>query len=215
MLSRNPARVVEVMEQVTRWLESWNMATRGSRTLTPKHLRRHLLAPAQALGHLLDGDAEYVSGLSVRIAALRRPVPAVVAHNDLTMWNLFCDDQDRLGVIDWEAADADCLPLTDFFYAMTDAVLTSGTRRERLTAFESCFSPDGAYAPVVRKLERRLRYALEISDDLAELALHACFLGHACNEHRRGQPPSPRPFLQIVRRLVGSHQARSFTLAAG
>ena len=47
------------------------------------------------------------------------------AHNDLTMANVLTS-REGIGILDWEAAVADGLPMTDLWYALADAVSRAG-----------------------------------------------------------------------------------------
>jgi len=198
------------MERLIVWLERWNRSTMTIKPLDPKLLDRELLAPAALLAPLLDHGGAYRNWLTEGCAALVRvPVALVAAHNDLTMWNVLLDEQGRLGILDWEAACEACLPLVDFFYGLTDAVAAAQGYFDRGKAFEACFALDGTYAPAVRRFLRPLRDAVEISDEMAELCFHACWLHHAANEHRVAVAGAPRPFFKIVQQLaLHRHQFR-------
>lgn len=61
------------------------------------------------------------SGAPPDLVASMPQVPAVVAHNDLGAWNILVDGT-RFTAVDWESARADCLPLWDLLYFLTDAL---------------------------------------------------------------------------------------------
>lgn len=46
-------------------------------------------------------------------------LPTVFEHGDFSSPNLLLDDQDRLGVVDWELADPHGLPMADLFFFLT------------------------------------------------------------------------------------------------
>ncbi len=122
------------------------------------------------------------------------------AHNDLTMWNVVLDESETIGVLDWETAEPSALPLGDFFYAATDAVLAADRSANRLSAFESCFGAEGSHTAVVASLQQEVAQATQIEAQLAELAFHACWLRHAANEAAAGS--GGRQFLDIARWLA-------------
>jgi hypothetical protein len=166
-------------------------------------LDQEILDPAALLAPFLERGREYHNWLTERCAAVAgAPTTLVATHNDLTMWNVLLDEQERLGVLDWEAAREGGLPLVDFFYAMADAVAATQSYVDRPKAFEACFSPGGIYAHAVARLLRRLRHVINISDAMAELCFHACWLHHAANEYRSNGSYDPRPFFKIVQWLV-------------
>jgi hypothetical protein len=184
LLTRKPGRFADVTGAIADWLERWNGATA---TAAPPPLETELLAPARELAGDLPGG--YVEWLAARCAALAESeLPLVARHNDLTVWNVRLDGSGALGVLDWADADAG-LPLTDLFYAVADAAAACDRYRDRVAALRGSLD---AAAP----LGERLRASLGLSAEAADLAFHACWLRHACNEqrvHGDGQ------FLEIMR----------------
>jgi hypothetical protein len=201
MLLRRPEHLNEIVASVTIWLERWNTATRRS---WPDHtaLERFLLEPA---GSLLPDRGAYRAWLAARCARVEQPVPVVAAHNDLTTWNLL-DDRGRLGIVDWEVASVESLPLTDFFYAVTEAVAVA-RRLDLPAALRAWLTPWGPEAPVAKPNLRRLVARLSLPRDLVDLCLHACFIGHALNERAVAPPGARRPFWEMVEWLVSHREA--------
>ena len=118
------------------------------------------------------------------------------------MWNMLLGEQGRLGVVDWESARENGLPLVDFFYAMADAVTIARGYTDRSKAFKACFVAGGTYARMVSQFATRLRRIVQLPDEMVEFCFHACWLHHAANEHRAAGPSDPRPFLKIVQWLA-------------
>ena len=127
--------------------------------------------------------------------------PLVARHNDLTMWNVLVDRQGAIGVLDWAEADSAGLPLTDFFYAVTDAAAACEGYTHRLEAVRACFEPGGIRFDRVTLLQEKLRESLQLSPEAVELAFHACWLRHARNE-QRSTHASGGEFLAIARWLA-------------
>jgi hypothetical protein len=202
LLTAYPGRLLPVMRQVAEWLARWNGATRMVQRLTQEQLEQDLLGPARELAPLLPQGQSYLTWLTARCAAIDAPIPLVTAHNDLTMWNLLFDSEGHLGVVDWAEARTGCLPLVDFFYAMTDAVLIARRCASRLEAFQACFVPTKPYDDAVRPLLAALIAAVDMPRDFVDVCLHACFLGHTANELHRNEPGEPKPFLEIARWLA-------------
>lgn len=117
LLGDDPRRIPALLEQLARWIESWSLLTARPQPLEAARLAADLIAPAELLAPLITDGAGYVDWLAERSAELSgTTVPLVSAHNDLTMANVLVAGSGSLGVVDWEAARADGLPLTDFFY---------------------------------------------------------------------------------------------------
>jgi aminoglycoside phosphotransferase (APT) family kinase protein len=174
-----------------------------SRPLDRQFLDRELLKPAVLLAPILEqGNAyfHWLNHLSSTLAGI--PTVLVATHNDLTMWNLLLDEQEGLGVIDWESANAEGLPFVDFFYAIVDAITIAKTSGDRLLAFKECFATGGTYESMMRRSLAELRRVIQISDERVGLYFHACWLHHAANEYRSTGESDERPFLQLVQWLL-------------
>ena len=201
LLAATPERADDLLHRLGAWLEAWNRATARAWTLDRARLESWLLGPLARLADAL-GEPGYPTWLEARWRPLAgQPVPVVACHNDLTMANLLVLPEGRLGVIDWEAAGTEGIPLTDGLYAAVDLVAAQGRYRDRPVAFERCFGsgrPQGAAAALLE----RLRGAVELPAGYATLAFHACWLHHADNERRKRAPGEPLPFLGYARRAA-------------
>jgi hypothetical protein len=200
ILSEAPQQLSEVWLRVSEWLQRWNCESLEAKPLTEDRLTSDVIVPAKLLAGLLEEGDRYVERLEEQCARLvGKSVPVTAAHNDLTMANLLFDDGGRLGVVDWESAKEDSLPLMDFYYAMVDATAAASRYADRPQAFRDCFTFAGRNAAAVDQFEGRLRRALNLSPSIAELGFHACWLHHAANENQMSLPSAPRPFLAILR----------------
>jgi aminoglycoside phosphotransferase (APT) family kinase protein len=189
LLLHNRDRVPDVIALVAGWLARWNEATAHRRPLTDADVERHLLAPAGRIG-ASEGYGRFLAALGAR--ALGADVPFVAAHNDLTCSNLLVDGP-RIGVLDWEEATAEGLPLADLVYAGADAVAAADGYADRATAW-------AASEPLVQPRVDEIAERLGLSPAFAELCIHACWLRHAANE-AEADAGDARPFAAIVRRL--------------
>ena len=210
VLGDDPRGVPALQARLARWLESWSRLTARPQPLEASRLTADLIAPAELLAPLIADGGEYVDWLAERSAELAgTTVPLVSAHNDLTMANVMVAGSGSLGVVDWEAARADGLPLMDFFYSAADAAAAASRYDDRTAAFVDCFGPEGCRSAALAELETSLRRALGLSPAVAQLCFHACWLHHGANEHRAvGHESTARPFLEIVR-WVARHRARA------
>jgi hypothetical protein len=202
MLSLQPSRLIEIIDRLISWIESWNHATMVKRLLDREFLEDELLKSAVLLAPLLEQGEEYRNWLMHCCLTLTgTPTTLVAAHHDLTTWNILLGEQGTLGVIDWESAREAGLPFVDFFYAVTDAISVAKTCGDRLKAFKECFAVGGSYECMVGQCLARLRRVVQIPDEMVGLCFHACWLHHAANEYRSTGTSDPRPFLQLVQWL--------------
>jgi hypothetical protein len=192
------------LETVTRrlagWLERWSRSTLSRGLVDRAWIDRHLAAPLRAVGPELPEGSDYARALAARgEALLGRPLPRVAAHGDLTMSNIVIEGTGAWGVVDWEEASAEGLPLADFRYGVVDAAAAASRGRDRRAAFIRCFAVGQPQAELVRRYEARLRTAVGLDEEVDALCFHACWLRHAADEQRKRDAGRPRPFLSIVR----------------
>ena len=192
LLAERPSRQGALVERIATWLLHWNAATAVETTFSRDLLEREVLVPARALG---VSDA-YLFALERNGGAVEgRPVKLVAAHNDLTTANVLVGRGGRLGIVDWDTAAAQALPLGDHLYLLADAEAAKHGFADRPAAFMSNFERPPA------ALERRLAHALGLDREIADLCFHACWLRHAANESLRPESET-RPFLEIVRTIA-------------
>jgi hypothetical protein len=200
-LSERPGEARAVLERVLAWLLRWNRTTGAPATLTAALLADEVLEPARLVGPALPSGDAYVRRLQhLCDDAAGVPVTLAAAHDDLTAMNVLLTRNGSLGIVDWETARADALPLVDFFYTVVDAFTASERYLDRARAFADCFSVGGRHAEAVRALRSPFERALGVTPDVLELAFHACWLHHAANEVARGETDGP--FLAIARQLA-------------
>ena len=199
ILGDDPKQLGPVLDRLTRWLDAWNRRTLRETKVGMNCLEREVLAPAAQLSPALRGGQAYVEWLERSCErAVGSRLPLVTTHNDLTMWNVLLI-RDRLGIVDWYDARDAGLPLTDYCYALVDAVAASGGYADRVAAFERCFS----HSNRVSSLAEAFPYLAGTDPVALELCFHACWVHHALNESRAEEPGSGgRPFLAIVQSLA-------------
>lgn len=204
LLAARPSRLPGVVEVLTRWLGRWHAITRVEGATSADALASLVLEGLDPIAAHVPRAEAYRRWLARRCEALStRSIPAVAAHNDLTMWNVLMDADGALGVVDWQHAIAASPPLVDFFYAMADAVLAAGQHPTRLAALAACVGPHGDLAQLTTRLWTGLAADLGLAADVPTLVLHACWIRHGANAH--AEPPGTagaRIFIDIVRWLA-------------
>jgi hypothetical protein len=199
ILAEKPALVPSLTRRLVEWLENWNADTRSEERLASDWFEQEVLEPARALAPVIPNGAGYVEWLESRCRALAgTAVPLVATHNDLTMVNVFVRRSGSLGVVDWEGAREQGLPLVDFYYAAVDAAAAANRYADRLAAFRQQFGDGAGSLSTARELERRLVGVLGLRPEIVELAFHVCWIQHAAAEQGATLESAPRPFLEIL-----------------
>lgn len=200
MLEQRRLTPGELHELLAEWLVRWGRLSRRERPIRRAELERLVLSPAARLLPDQSGYRQHLSALCAQAVGLR--CPFVANHGDLTTSNILIDETLGLGVVDWEEASAEALPLTDYFYATADAVAAVGGYTDRPRAFVLCFGIDGEHTQNVRRLTHRVADALDVDDRLREICFHACWLHHADNEASRRDGNGVGAFASILRRVA-------------
>lgn len=200
-LREHPGELMDVLSRIRTWLAAWARHTRRPGTATGDRLRREVLDPAVEMATDLAGGTAYVSWLRTLCGhAAGAPLPSVATHGDLTMSNVLLAPDGGLGVLDWESARDDGLPLTDVVYAAADAVAACEDYRDRRAAFASCLDTT---TPVGRWFADTLDTMASdcgLSAEMRTLLVHATVLHHAVNERRAAGGPD-RPFMAMAQHL--------------
>jgi len=208
LLGSHRLSVDVVLDRLTAWLERWHRATVSMHVLRPEWLERAVLIPARLVCPRVDDGGRYLTELEERCSRLAgTSVPLVATHGDLTMSNLLIPQPTGLGVVDWEVAQAEGLPLRDFWYGAVDAVAARDRYKDRPAAFARCFVEDDALRRQVAAHATRLQRAIGLGDEFATVCFHACWLQHAVDEQRKRAPGEPKPFRAIVE-WIARHSAQ-------
>lgn len=206
-LPREPQQLFPLLALLEHWLSAWAQLTCRALPADRARLDQEILTPAIRLAPLLARGESYVSWLHDQCdALLGTPLPAVATHGDLSMSNVLIADGAPLGIIDWDEARGDGLPLTDFFYASADAVAAASGYRDRVKAFAECCDPGTAAGAFVTAASHRLAGSIGLTPSATALLRHATALHHAGNEHLQ-DGAAERPFLAMVQILADSTTA--------
>ena len=180
LLERRRITPGALQEQLAEWLARWGRLSRRVRAIDDEDLERLVLSPAARLLPEEQAYRAYLAELCAEVAGTACPFTA--SHGDLTSTNILLNDSHQLGIIDWEVASHESLPLMDFFYAAADAVAAAGGYDDRPGSVVDCFARDGRHTEHVTGLIRQLSASLDVSPKVQEVCFHACWLHHARNE---------------------------------
>jgi aminoglycoside phosphotransferase (APT) family kinase protein len=128
-------------------------------------------------------------------------LPRVATHNDLTMHNVLLAGDALPGIIDWEAAREDGIPLSDFFYLAVDAFAADGGAGDRGGTFAACFSGVSTQSVAVMRIAKSIAQAVQLPAAMIPICFHACWVQHAANELEKRPHAPVKPFLALVERL--------------
>jgi phosphotransferase family enzyme len=99
------------------WLTDLAVATRRDVPATAvREALLDLLARYAGIHGPAAAEVDQLRAIFDRVGDIEEPFPSVFQHGDPGIWNLLVDRGDRTVFLDWEAAEADGLPLWDLFY---------------------------------------------------------------------------------------------------
>jgi hypothetical protein len=202
LLARGRLSPGVLQERLASWLGRWGQLSGRQRPIEGFDLERLVLSPA---ARLLPDEGAYLGYLEELCArASGTSCLFVASHGDLTAANILLDDPAELGVVDWEEASDQELPLMDFFYAAADAVAAVERYADRPGAVRACFAFDAEGVPSARPFANELARSLTLDDVVQEICFHACWLRHAANESARKDASGVGPFGSILRAIAGA-----------
>ena len=195
-------RAARALTALAGHLRVWEAGSAVRRPMMAADLDRHLIAPARRLAAELPGG--YVEGFEARAAELvGSELPFVAAHRDVTAANVMLASGDRIGLIDWEEAMPETLPLGDLASAAVDFAAASDGYRDRVAAYRHCFEPGGRFTALTADLIAAAAGTHGIGPETVRIALEACWLNHADNERSTTTDPTvDKPFMSIMRRVA-------------
>lgn len=202
LLAEGEIRALGLVERLAGWLEAWNQATAAPGVLDQKWMDIELLAPARRIAPLLSAGDVYLTWLrEFATGLLGSSLPRVASHNDLTMANVLLAGDAMPGIIDWEAAREDGIPLSDFFYLVVDAFAADGGAGDRAGTLTACFSEVSTQSVAVMRMAKSIAQVVQLPVAMIPICFHACWVQHAANELEKRPHAPVKPFLALVERL--------------
>ncbi|MFN8525924.1 MAG: phosphotransferase [Chloroflexota bacterium] len=195
-----PRNFRDIAAQATRWLVR---LAQGSSPREPEAWRVRLIEPVVERFRAEFGPiiSERDFDRSCQILAGLGPVPLVTEHRDFSPWNVLCDEDRNLVVLDWESAELHGLPLTDllYFLAYLGFFLRGGTHFEpphMRGVYRAVMDPASATGAAVAECLNTYARSLGLGQaDVAALRLFTWMI-HAHSEYQHfsadvGATPPP------------------------
>jgi len=141
-----------------------------------------------------------------------RPFPVVFQHGDAHPGNLVVSNAGTIGLLDWEAADREGLPLWDLFhFVWSYSMLVEGARNPRTQA--ACFERHFLHeSPLLRLLADSVnRYCTRVgvSRELAEPLFYSGWMHRAIREVVMVRPDrlGDGRYLKLLRRAIDERES--------
>jgi len=126
-----------------------------------------------------------------RIAASASELPLVFQHGDPGCWNLVVTRSGRLGVLDWEAAEPNGMPLWDLFYFLRSygvAVSRAAGTHDATESFTRHYLEESDLGVILVDAVRLVCERTGLDPDLVEPLFYTCWMHRALKEATRLRP---------------------------
>ncbi|MCK6562507.1 phosphotransferase [candidate division KSB1 bacterium] len=150
-----------------------------------------LFARFTGLYDLSPAEHDFLQEQIAQVRASRQPFPAVLQHGDPGTWNMLVSEQNRVIVIDWEAGEAQGMPLWDLFYFMRSYGNWMARRQglhDSLHGFARMFLATSPASAFLSQTVARYCAAIGLERELVAPLFFTCWLHRALKEASRLTP---------------------------
>ncbi|MEZ4663919.1 MAG: aminoglycoside phosphotransferase family protein [Caldilineaceae bacterium] len=146
---------------------------------------RQLFEQFDEIYQLKSEQRTFLANQIARIEQSRAPVPLVFQHGDPGTWNMLATPGGRVAILDWEAAEANGMPLWDLFYFLRSYTVGAARAHDSIAGFRQQIFND---TPLRRLFSAATtRYCQQIGLDLrlVEALFYTCWMHRALKESTR------------------------------
>lgn len=157
-------------ETAITWLTNLQLATVTRSATASSWFERLIEEPLLQFKKTLPANDDTVRLIDATVALLQslrhRDIPLVMSHEDFSPPNILLTEKGNIGVVDWELAEPQGLPASDFFFFLTYiAFARNGARKnaEYIKAFQQAFFGANTWSqPYARRYGESLKIPQEI-----------------------------------------------------
>ena len=200
------------------WLTALGAATADSVAATPPQVAAHLeplLTRFTEIYQVAPAQHTFLANQLAIIAHSQTALPLVFQHGDPGPWNVMATAPGRIAFLDWEAFEAQGMPLWDLFYFLRSycvgAARSQGVRNT-LTGFAQQFLADTPLSHLVIEATKRYCQQVGVAAHLVEPLFYTCWMHRSLKEATRLSPKKldTGHYLNLLSLCI--EQRHSFTL---
>lgn len=137
--------------------------------------------------------------------------PTVFQHGDPGTWNLMIQDDGRLAVLDWEAAEPTGIPLWDLFYFLRSYAAGAAKKEgigDRIQAFRHQFLEETPINRLITQSARHYADRIGVAPEFIQPLLYACWMHRALKESTRltEKKLAKGHYFNILRLCIREHE---------
>jgi len=197
------------------WLTTLGeISARGQRVSPqePARATADLLDRFRSIYHLSEAEDAF---LAAQVAALGRTpgdFPAVFQHGDPGTWNMLVTPEGRIGVLDWESAEPQGMPLWDllhFWRAYVALASRAAGEHDPLRGYGRHFLAESPLSPVIVESVRRYVERVGLAPQAVEPLYYTCWL-HRALKQATTLPPSKLAegyYFRLLRQSIAQRAA--------
>ncbi len=200
------------------WLTELGTATANPTATTPQQTAEQLgqlLTRFTELYSLTPAQYAFLAEQMATLANSQTAIPLVFQHGDPGPWNVMATGTGRIAFLDWEAFEAQGVPLWDLFYFLRSycvgAARTQGARNT-LVGFAQQFLAETPLSHLVIETTQRYCQRVGVAAHLVEPLFYMCWVHRSLKEATRLTPQKLENghYLNLIRLCI--EQRHSFTL---
>lgn len=152
---------------------------------------RKLLARFTEIYRLSADHEAFLERQLTRVADRTPSFPLVFQHGDPGPWNAVVTPDDRVAFLDWEAAEAQGMPLWDLFYFIRSysmGVARAQGTHDRLHGFAETLLSDTPLSRLLLERVEGYRQETDLDPALVEPLFYTCWMHRALKEATRLSP---------------------------
>ena len=200
------------------WLTALGAATADPTATTPPQAAAHLerlLTRFTEIYQVAPAQHTFLSNQLAIIAHSQTALPLVFQHGDPGPWNVMATAPGRIAFLDWEAFEAQGMPLWDLFYFLRSycvGAARSQGARNTLTGFAQQFLAETPLSHLVIEATKRYCQQVGVAAHLVEPLFYTCWMHRSLKEATRLSPKKldTGHYLNLLSLCI--EQRHSFTL---
>lgn len=151
----------------------------------PARVTAELLRRFQSVYDLSEAEYAFLASQVEALGRVVRGFPVVFQHGDPGTWNMLVTSAGRVGVLDWESAEPQGMPLWDvlhFWRAYVVLASRAAGEHDTLRGYARHFLDESAFSPVLIDSIRRYTERVGLAPEAVEPLYYTCWMHRALKQ---------------------------------
>lgn len=200
------------------WIAQLGEASAASASIDAREVGeslQYLLSRFQTIYPLLPDESAFLEQQLQHFYDAEYAIPAVFQHGDPGTWNMLVQDNGKLAVLDWEAAEPTGLPLWDLFYFLRSFAAGAARKEgitDRIQGFRKHFLGDTGINRLVNEATWHYAERIGLAPQFVQPLFYSCWMHRALKEATRLTPKkiAKGHYFNILRLCIQQHDHTAF-----